>query len=172
MRRLQPGTKRRNPLSLFYFPPLNFKTLVHYGCSDRAFLSRNGVLVLRMSCTIVSTNNVTSMSITVLLPFRSNPIRASHCVVRPPTAFSCSRALWTAFGGASKCGVILVRYPYSFGDDIVGRTDGRKDDGSPEYVLYAFSTARRLNCSCVSYGNICVSSGGENTSDYGAHREE
>ena len=58
---------RRNLNSLFYFLPLRFKTLIHYGRSNGAFLNMNNVL--SMPCMILSINEDTSMSITVLLPF-------------------------------------------------------------------------------------------------------
>lgn len=44
-----------------------FKTLVHYGRSNGAFLNMNNVL--SMPCLILPINEDTSMSITVLLPF-------------------------------------------------------------------------------------------------------
>lgn len=66
----------------------------------------------------------TSISMVLEVPMRLKPI-LSHSGFSPLTLSAC----FALRGGASKCGVSLVRYPYWSGDPIVDKMGGMEVSG-------------------------------------------
>lgn len=84
-----------------------------------------------------------SISIVLRVPLIMKPMGGTS--LKP----SCSKGFFLALrlmhpGGPSKCGVILVRYPYCIGDPIVSPMAGIFSGGRFEKLRYAFSTIVRL----------------------------